>query len=74
MKDMSEGFWTGLIKELLTDLYGETLIQSETGLQGDRGVNVEKSALFNEKIVTDFTFCLADSYFGIHNDFSLKYK
>ena len=40
-------FWTVLIKELWTDLYGKTSLQPETGLRGDRGVNIGKSALFN---------------------------
>ena len=41
------------VKKLWADLYGETLIQSETRLPGDRRANVGKSALLNEEPVTD---------------------
>ena len=53
MEDMQKGLWTGLIKELWTHLWDKTLIQSETGLRWVKGVNVQMSALLNEKVVTD---------------------
>ena len=42
---------------------GETMIQSETGLQGDRGDNVGTSILFNEKAVTDLYVLLSRQFF-----------
>ena len=39
------------------------MIQSETGLQGDRGDNVGTSILFNEKAATDLYVLLSRQFF-----------